>query len=160
MLDAYRALDEDFHNAARWRRVLLEAREHCRNVFLSLDHLQRTWMAGGETDFMIDAMYRYLYDLYPPRFPEILDEVDRGTEAERVYLGTRLVHFAIPAESAVAGRPLSALAVSPDSLVVTLRRGTRMLVPRGDTVLHGGDHITVATTRGNGVRLEDIIAPR
>ena len=160
LLDAYRALDEDFRNAARWRRVLLEAREHCRNVFLCLDHLQRTWMAAGEVDFLIDAMYRYLYDLYPPRFPEILDEVDRGTEAERVYLGTRLVHFAIPAESAVAGRPLSALTVSPDSLVVALRRGTRMLVPRGDTVLHGGDHITVATTRGDGVRLEDIIAPR
>ncbi|HKX19725.1 MAG TPA: TrkA C-terminal domain-containing protein [bacterium] len=160
LLDAYRALDEDFRNAARWRRVLLEAREHCRNVFLSLDHLQRTWMAAGEVDFLIDAMYRYLYDLYPPRFPEILDEVDRGTEAERVYLGTRLVHFAIPAESAIVGRPLSALAVSPDSLVVALRRGTRMLVPRGDTVLHGGDHITVATTRGDGVRLEEIISPR
>ncbi|HLW48174.1 MAG TPA: TrkA C-terminal domain-containing protein [bacterium] len=160
LLDAYRALDEDFRNAARWRRVLLEAREHCRNVFLSLDHLQRTWMAAGEVDFLIDAMYRYLYDLYPPRFPEILDQVDRGTAAERVYLGTRLVHFAIPAESPVAGRRLSALAVSPDSLVIALRRGTRMLVPRGDTVLQGGDRITVATTRSDGARLEDIVAPR
>jgi hypothetical protein len=160
LLDSYRALDEDFHNAARWRRVLLEAREHCRNVFLSLDHLQRTWMAAGEVDFMIDAMYRYLYDLYPPRFPEILDQVDRGTAAERVYLGTRLVHFGIPADSPVAGKRLSALAVSPDSLVVALRRGTRMLVPRGDTVLQGGDRITVATTRSDGARLEDIVAPR
>jgi Trk K+ transport system NAD-binding subunit len=117
-------------------------------------------MAAGEVDFMIDAMYRYLYDLYPPRFPEILDQVDRGTAAERVYLGTRLVHFGIPADSPVAGKRLSALAVSPDSLVVALRRGTRMLVPRGDTVLQGGDRITVATTRSDGARLEDIVAPR
>ena len=161
LIDAYRGLDGDFRAPGRWQRFLLEAREHCRNVFLSLDHLQRTWMAAGEVDALLEGMYRYLYDLYPPRFPEILDEVDRGTQApERVYLGMRLVHFAIAPESAVAGRQLSALAVSPDVLIVSVRRGARMIVPRGDTALKGGDQITVATTREGDVHLEDIVAVR
>lgn len=160
LIDAYRALDGDFRNPERWQRVLLEAREHCRNVFLALDHIQRTWMAAGEVDFLLEAMYRYLYDLYPPRFPEILDEVDRGTPAERVYFGMRLLHFAIPADSPAVGHPLNALAISPDALIVAVRRGPRMLVPRGDTVLQGGDQITVATTRGGHVRLEEILAVR
>jgi hypothetical protein len=161
IIDAYRGLDGDFRNPGRWQRFLLEAREHCRNVFLSLDHLQRTWIAAGEVDALLEGMYRYLYDLYPPRFPEILDEVDRGTPApERVYLGMRLLRFAIPPESAVAGRQLSALAVSPESLIIAVRRGRRILVPRGDTVLEGGDLITIATTREGEVRLEDIVAAR
>jgi hypothetical protein len=161
LLDAYRGLDADFGNLGRWQRILLETREHCRNVFLSLDHLQRTWIAAGEVDALLEGMFRYLYDLYPPRFPEILDEVDRGMPAlDRVYLGTRLVRFAIAPDSAAAGRLLNALAVSPDSLIVAVRRGRRMLVPRGETMLQSGDMITVATTREGDVRLEDIVAPK
>ncbi len=160
LLEAYRALDSDFRTPALWQRVLLETREHCRNVFLSLDHLQRTWMAAGEVDFLLEAMYRYLYDLYPPRFPEILDEVDRGTPAEQVYLGVRLLRFAIPADSPVIGRQITTLAISPDALIVAVRRGPRMLIPHGDTVLQGGDQITVATARGGKVRLEEIVTTR
>ena len=80
-------------------------------------------MAAGEVEFLLEAMYRYLYDLYPPRFPEILDEVDRGTSTERVYLGMRLVYFAITADSSIAGLPISALTVSRDVLIVAVRRG-------------------------------------
>lgn len=160
LLDAYRALGADFHNPGLWQRVLLETREHCRNVFLSLDHLQRTWMAAGEVDFLIEAMYRYLYDLYPPRFPEILDEVDRGRPQEQVYLGVRLLRFAIPAGSPVVGRQIATLAVAQDVLIVAVRRGPRMLIPRGETVLQTGDQLTVATARGGKVRLEDLITAR
>jgi hypothetical protein len=60
LLDAYRGLDTDFRNTGRWQRLLLEAREHCRNVFLALDHLQRTWIAAGEVDALLEGMYRYL----------------------------------------------------------------------------------------------------
>jgi len=60
----------------------------------------------------------------------------------------------------VVGRPLNALAVSPDSLIVAVRRGRRVLVPRGETMLEAGDMITVATTREDDVRLEDIVAPK
>jgi hypothetical protein len=160
LIDAYRTLDADFHNPGLWQRVLLETREHCRNVFLSLDHLQRTWMAAGEVDSLVEAMYRYLYDLYPPRFPEILEEVDRGRPAEQVYLGVRLLRFAIPAGSPVSGRQITTLAVAADALIVAVRRGPRMLIPRGDTVLKAGDQITVATARGGKVGLEDIITAR
>jgi Trk K+ transport system NAD-binding subunit len=77
---------------------------------------------------------------------------------ERVYLGMRLVRFAIAPDSAVGGRALNALAVAPDSLIVAVRRGRRMIVPRGDTVLQAGDMITIATTREDAVRFEDIVA--
>lgn len=69
--------------------ALLEAlRDHCREVFLATDEIQRTWAGIADTEGMVIEMYRYLYDLYPPLLPQILREL------------------ATPEELAVAEEPL------------------------------------------------------
>jgi hypothetical protein len=57
-------------------RALLEAlRDHCRAVYLATDEIQRAWGAVADTQALVIEMYRYLYDLYPPLFPQMLREL-------------------------------------------------------------------------------------
>jgi len=57
-------------------RSLLEAlRDHCREVYLATDELQRAWGAIADTTALVIEMYRQLYDRYPPQFPQILREL-------------------------------------------------------------------------------------
>ena len=54
---------------------LLELREHCRNIFLASEHIQRAWGHGGDVEFLVVSMYKYLYDIYPPIGPRVMAEV-------------------------------------------------------------------------------------
>ncbi|MBI2877750.1 MAG: glycoside hydrolase, partial [Candidatus Tectomicrobia bacterium] len=60
---------------ALWQELLVALREHCRYTFLSLDRLQRAWGKAPDVEFLVMAMYKYLYEIYPPRWPAILEEV-------------------------------------------------------------------------------------
>jgi len=55
------------------RHYLASFRDYCREVFLSIDQIQRAWMEAGDTETLLTNMYHYLYELYPPRFPAILE---------------------------------------------------------------------------------------
>lgn len=55
------------------RRLLSNFRDYCRAVFISIDHIQRTWVKAGDVDSILTTMYEYLFTLYPPKFPAILE---------------------------------------------------------------------------------------
>ena len=55
--------------------ILAALRDHCREVFLATDDIQRAWGSIADTEAMVVEMYRYLYDLYPPLLPKILKEL-------------------------------------------------------------------------------------
>ena len=57
------------------QRILALLHEHCREAFLAINEIQRAWMCIDDTAGMIEQMYEYLYDVYPPRFPQILREL-------------------------------------------------------------------------------------
>lgn len=57
------------------QRILALMQEHSREVFLSINEIQRAWMCIDDTAGMIEQMYEYLYEIYPPRFPQILREM-------------------------------------------------------------------------------------
>jgi hypothetical protein len=75
-------LQADLRDQRPWAELLSSLREHCRAMFLSLDHIQRAWAKGGDTEFLVEKMYLYLHDIYPPLFPRIMEEV----EGERAVL--------------------------------------------------------------------------
>jgi hypothetical protein len=58
-----------------WIIFLEQIREYCRCVFISTDQIQRAWINSQDTQTLINAMYKYLYDLYPPKFPSLIEEV-------------------------------------------------------------------------------------
>jgi hypothetical protein len=62
-------------SAPSWRDLLDAVRAYCRAMFLALDHIQRTW-GKADADFLIVPMYRFLADVFPPRGPEVLDQIE------------------------------------------------------------------------------------
>ncbi len=56
-------------------RMLALLQEHCKNAYLAINEIQRAWMLIDDTAGMIEQMYAYLHELYPPLFPRILREL-------------------------------------------------------------------------------------
>lgn len=71
----------------KMKQVLLLMQEYCLAVYMATDHLQKVWGAVPDPDFLVDRMYDYLYEVYPPLFPEMLERVDSMNEkqAERYF---------------------------------------------------------------------------
>jgi hypothetical protein len=66
------------------RGLMTGFRDYCRAVFISLDHLQRVWARSGDVDRVLLKMYDYLFEVYPPRFPAILESTLTEQELEAV----------------------------------------------------------------------------
>lgn len=45
-------------------------------VYMATDRIQRVWAESGHTDFLVEKMYHYLFKIYPPLFPEMIDRID------------------------------------------------------------------------------------
>lgn len=60
----------------KMEKILTALRDYCQAVFMSTEHLQKVWGAMPDTEFMVEKMYEYLYEIYPPLFPSLLDELD------------------------------------------------------------------------------------
>jgi hypothetical protein len=55
--------------------LIRELKGYCREVFLATDHIQRAWGYVDDLDSMILTMYQHLYEIYPPKFPLMLEEL-------------------------------------------------------------------------------------
>ncbi len=64
------------------KQALLLLQEYCLAVFMATDHLQKVWGVVPDADFMVDRMYDYLYRVYPPLFPELIDWIDSLTDKQ------------------------------------------------------------------------------
>ena len=64
---------EQINTSDELHGLLTNFRDYCRAVFISLDHLQRVWSRSGNVERLLLKMYDYLFELYPPRFPAILE---------------------------------------------------------------------------------------
>jgi cell volume regulation protein A len=58
-------------------------------------------------------------------------------------LKSELVEVPVPSRSAAIGQTLVELALPPDALIVLIRRGDDVLVPRGSTQIESGDTLLV-----------------
>jgi trk system potassium uptake protein TrkA len=58
----------------------------------------------------------------------------------------RLVEVTLAEDTPVRGRPLSAIAMPRDATIVAVIRDQRVIVPRGDTVLHVNDEVIALVT--------------
>ena len=74
--------------------------------------------------------------------------------------GGALLDAEIGAGSVLAGRPVSETAWPRDSVLVSVGRGDRVIVPRGDVVLQVGDRVTVFTAPPARAALELLLSSR
>jgi CIC family chloride channel protein len=81
----------------------------------------------------------------------ITERAHRQHRAEVLRLGrldsASFVHIDIPFDSQVVGQRVSDIKLPKKCLIVSVRRERKLHVPRGDTVLHGGDRLTVFADR-------------
>jgi hypothetical protein len=66
------------------QRMLALLQEHARETYLAINEIQRAWMCIEDTAGMIEEMYVYLYEVYPPLFPQILRELLSDAELAQV----------------------------------------------------------------------------
>jgi trk system potassium uptake protein TrkA len=57
-----------------------------------------------------------------------------------------LVEVRLAEDSPARGKPLSDLAVPRDASIVAVVRNSRVVIPRGDTVMQTGDEVVVLVT--------------
>lgn len=67
---------------------------------------------------------------------------------------TTVIDAGLGERSPLSGRRLREAGLPPGAIVVTLQRGTDVILPRGETVLHAGDRLSILTPaqRGEDVR--------
>jgi len=66
------------------QRMLALLQEHCKEAYLAINEIQRAWVCIEDTAGMIEEMYAFLHELYPPRFPAILRGLLSAEEMARV----------------------------------------------------------------------------
>ncbi|MDF3049386.1 MAG: TrkA-N domain protein [Pseudonocardia sp.] len=60
--------------------------------------------------------------------------------------GANLVEVTLPAHTRLAGTPVRSLKLPPDSALVVILRGGRVIVPQGDDALEAGDELLFVAT--------------
>jgi hypothetical protein len=65
-----RSLPCDMH------RFLTLLQEYSLAVYMATDCIQRIWEKSGNPEFLVEKMYHYLYDVYPPLFPAMIERID------------------------------------------------------------------------------------
>ncbi|MFW5999017.1 MAG: glycoside hydrolase, partial [Halanaerobiaceae bacterium] len=62
--------------------LLIKIQDYCQAVYLATNTIQKIWGESPDPEFLVEKMYKYLYDLYPPVFPSMLEKIDNMTEKE------------------------------------------------------------------------------
>jgi hypothetical protein len=83
--------------------------------------------------------------------------MERGFGTEHMLSDDPLIlDVVVQADSPMDGRPVSRLALPSGVLIVTRRRAGETLIPRGDSVLRGGDELTFMVNHPERAVIEKI----
>ncbi len=61
---------------SRLRQFLQFLQNYSQAVYMATDYIQKIWGKSQQPEFLVDQMYYYLYDLYPPLFPAMIERID------------------------------------------------------------------------------------
>ncbi len=73
---------ENMTPITRMKQLLSLMQEYCQALFMATEQLQRVWGEVPDVDYIVDRMYEYLYELYPPLFPEMINRIDAMSESD------------------------------------------------------------------------------
>lgn len=71
--------------------------------------------------------------------------------------GAHVVDCRVPVGSGLIGKRLRDINLPNDCVIASIRRGSQLIVPRGDTRIHESDVLTVVTTSSAEIRLRQIL---
>ncbi|MFW6238920.1 MAG: glycoside hydrolase, partial [Halanaerobiales bacterium] len=69
--------------------LLRGLQDYSQAVYVATDYIQKVWGESPDPEFLVEKMYEYLYQLYPPVFPSLMEEIDtmRDREIEEYFAG-------------------------------------------------------------------------
>ena len=73
--------------------------------------------------------------------------------------GANLVEVTLPAHTGLAGTPVRSLKLPPDSALVVILRGGRVIVPQGDDALEAGDELLFVAHADVEDQLQRVLGP-
>ncbi len=73
---------ENMTAITRMKQLLSLMQEYCQALFMATEFLQKVWGELPDVEFIVDRMYEYLYELYPPLFPEMINRIDAMSEGD------------------------------------------------------------------------------
>ena len=74
--------NENMTLVSKMKQVISLVQDYCQAVFMATESIQKVWGVVPDADYIVDRMYEYLYEIYPPLFPAMLTRIDRMTETE------------------------------------------------------------------------------
>ncbi|MFQ5849709.1 MAG: chloride channel protein [Candidatus Binatia bacterium] len=82
----------------------------------------------------------------------LMDDQARQDQMERLRLeqatGAQLIEIDLDENDAAVDKRLGELRIPPDCLIISIRRGGRVVVPRGETEFLAGDHVVALASPG------------
>jgi hypothetical protein len=63
-------------------KLIILLMEYSKGVYMATDHIQRIWSESPDANYLVDKMYHYLYNVYPPMFPSMIEAIDSMKETE------------------------------------------------------------------------------
>lgn len=64
---------------SRMKQLLSLLQDYSQALFMATEHIQKIWGAMPDVDYMVERMYEYLYEIYPPLFPAMIERIDAMT---------------------------------------------------------------------------------
>lgn len=56
--------------------------EYAQGVYMATDYIQAIWSESPDAEYLVDKMYHYLYGIYPPMFPPMIEKIDAMSEQD------------------------------------------------------------------------------
>lgn len=63
-------------------QFLILLQEYSQAVYMATDYIQKVWSKVPDVEYMVDKMYHFLYELYPPLFPSMIKRIDNMQETD------------------------------------------------------------------------------
>jgi len=67
---------------AELQNFLKLLQEYAQGVYMATDYIQAIWTESPDAEYLVDKMYHYLYNIYPPMFPSMLEKIDAMSEQD------------------------------------------------------------------------------
>jgi len=99
---------------------------------------QRSSLFGLRQDGVISD------DVFEQLATEVDAQLSEGYPAlpDEAETRTQFLEITIPDDSLAVGKNIAELGIPRDAVLVSIQRGDETIIPRGDTLLHGGDVVT------------------
>lgn len=92
-----------------------------------------------------------------PIYHSLLNRMIKNGNHEISLEEREILHYSIELGSCCLDQPIKDLGLPKECVIISINRGIEEIVPRGDTVLHLGDHLTILVNKENREVTKDIL---